>query len=304
MNSRFLVIICVTVMAFTLTGCESSQFGNFQNFFSWNKSTINKPPMDETREAQNQVVEENGYSPIKRAEGDQPWLRENPDRYAEEMARNNSIEPTEPRRMIDSSLLEAEEREQAYTAFGKTDTKLAEQEAPPAKREPQFAIRTSDDTEKTCPDAVIVPELQTLYTFSPEDSQSSSDMVATVWIGAIDARCREIDGEKFLSMQIIFDALAGPKGKRSDTDGDGDLDDLILNYPYFVAITSNKGTILIKDVYDVPMRFKSGELHARKIMRINQRLPALIAARGVVNEALVGFQMNSDQLDYSKTQAP
>jgi len=161
----------------------------------------------------------------------------------------------------------------------------------------QTITKTSNATTEPsveCPEVSTVEELEVVYTFMPETSRAAEDLLATIWLGDIETECKIRDNQLVLYMDVTFDGLIGAKGReKSDQE-------ISFSHPYFVALTSKRGTILSKEIHAVPITFRRGDKHARKVVRIKQKLPADITQDKTLNEVLIGFQLNNDQLNYNK----
>jgi hypothetical protein len=139
----------------------------------------------------------------------------------------------------------------------------------------------------TCPNAMTVPELQTLVQVVP--GPNGAAIQSSGRINKVTATCeREGDTGVVSSLAIEFAGLrTTPAVTRIDL-------------PYFVALADATGNIEGKQQFTMPLSFPSNAQVTKAVDNITVHVPLKNAQLGNVHTIVVGFQLTQSQLDYNR----
>ena len=73
-----------------------------------------------------------------------------------------------------------------------------------------------------------------------------------------------------------------------------------FSHPFFVAITSDNGDILAKEIFAASLTYPAGADSQTYTERLRQVIPIDNRDRGANYKVLVGFQLTPDQLAYNR----
>jgi len=144
----------------------------------------------------------------------------------------------------------------------------------------------------TCPQAQIVPDLQTLVQFPPGanvQNQNTQTILSAGRINSVTTSCdREGDTGIVSSLAVEFTGLRTQPAVAH------------LNLPYFIAVADSDGNILGKQQYTAGMDFKPDTPVGRSVDNVTVHLPLKNAQLGNVYTLVLGFQLSQAQLNYNR----
>jgi hypothetical protein len=142
----------------------------------------------------------------------------------------------------------------------------------------------------TCPQAQIVPDLQTLVQFPPgANTQNTQAILSAGRVNSVTTSCeREGDTGVVASVGVEFTGLRTQAALAH------------LNLPYFVALADSDGNILGKQQFIAGMDFKPDTPVGRSADNVTVHLPLKNAQLGNVYTLILGFQLSQAQLNYNR----
>ena len=148
------------------------------------------------------------------------------------------------------------------------------------------AIR-SEIPKLICPSVGLVKDTTTLTRFREGGTYDTGDVLYSAFLSNMSSNCM-LDGNEVVS-DVAFD-VTGVKGPASGTDQ--------ISLPYFVAVTTQGGGILSKQVYNSVI-----DLSRDGRGTVREHLNLHLDARGTKDlhefEVLIGFQLSDDDLVYN-----
>lgn len=147
-----------------------------------------------------------------------------------------------------------------------------------------------------CPQAEVVQELRNLNEFAPMAPQKPDQMVSSVRIANLKTICRSVDSTSVtLDLAVTLTGALGPKARVNPTDKPS------FAYPYFVALTTDDGKIVAKEIHAVSLSYAKGQNTLTQEETLSHTLPVRLAsgAKGPYR-LLVGFQLADEQLAYNR----
>lgn len=145
-----------------------------------------------------------------------------------------------------------------------------------------------------CPTVQIVEDLGRLYEFNAGQSQKSSNLVSSVKMNEAQSSCSYSDRSVTVDLKLALDGKIGPKGRRSSSEKP------FFSYPFFVAVTSDSGKILAKEIFAASMTYDAGQSEQLYFETLRQIIPADSRAQGSRYKIMVGFQLSEKQLTYNR----
>lgn len=147
-----------------------------------------------------------------------------------------------------------------------------------------------------CPVVRIVSDLNQVHQFTHGDKPAPQENISSIWMRDVQDRCELTDDNTVaIDITLAFEGLIGPKGRLHADDNPG------FSYPYFVATTSNDGSIIAKEVFAVTLSYDKDEKTRTKIEKVRQAIP--VDGRDYKNyKILIGFQLNDQELAFNRTQ--
>ena len=138
-----------------------------------------------------------------------------------------------------------------------------------------------------CPAVGLVKDTTTLTRFREGGSYDTDDVLYSAFLSRMTSNCAK-DGNEIIA-DIAFN-VTGVKGPASGTDQ--------ISLPYFVAVTTQGGGILSKQVYNSVIDLsKGGRGSVRE--HLNLHLDAGETKDLHDYEVLIGFQLSDDDLVYN-----
>jgi len=145
-----------------------------------------------------------------------------------------------------------------------------------------------------CPSVKVVPELGTYSEFLDSGSTRESDLVSRVTISNVKSACNADDKNITMDLKIPFYGVLGPQA-HAMSGGQP-----FFSYPFFVAVTSESGKILAKEVFAASITYRQGANSQTYFENMRQIIPVEARDHGSRFKILLGFQLNPDQLDYNR----
>jgi len=146
-----------------------------------------------------------------------------------------------------------------------------------------------------CPSIQIVEDLGRLYEFNAGQSMKSSNLVSSVKMEEAQSTCEFGNRSVTVDLKLAFDGKLGPKGRRSSTEKPA------FTYPFFVAVTTDSGKILAKEIFAASMTYSASQNEQLYFETLRQIIPADSRAQGSRYKIMVGFQLAEKQLAYNRT---
>ncbi len=145
-----------------------------------------------------------------------------------------------------------------------------------------------------CPQIEIVTELAAFHDFADPQSMKASDLVSLVEISQAQSACEYTAKSVTVDLKVTFDGMLGPKGRLHDSDRP------FFSYPFFVAVTSPGGQILVKEVFGASLTYDAGQNRHAYYENLRQIVPVKSRGDGSRHKVLVGFQLTPEQLAYNR----
>lgn len=145
-----------------------------------------------------------------------------------------------------------------------------------------------------CPEVQIVEDLSRLHEFNAGQSMKSSNLVSSVSMEEAQSTCSYGDRSVTVDLKLALEGKLGPKGRRSSNEKP------FFSYPFFVAVTSDNGKILAKEIFAASMTYGSGQDEQLYHETLRQIIPADSRAQGARYKVMVGFQLAEKQLAYNR----
>ena len=145
-----------------------------------------------------------------------------------------------------------------------------------------------------CPSVQIVEDLGRLHEFNAGQSMKSSNLVSSVTMEEANSTCSYGNRSVTVDLKLAFDGKLGPKGRRSSSEQSS------FTYPFFVAVTSDSGKILAKEIFAASMTYGQGQNEQLYHETLRQIIPADSRAQGSRYKIMVGFQLAEKQLAYNR----
>jgi hypothetical protein len=147
---------------------------------------------------------------------------------------------------------------------------------------------------ENCPNVAVANELGELHQFSGNDSSDERYRVSSVRISDVASGCRYNEHNVVVEMNIRFEGEIGPHGRVLSSD------EARFAYPYFIAIASEQGNIMAKEVFAATLSFPEGEDKSIHVENVNQIIPISGTMGDATRSVLVGFQLSQQQLSYNR----
>ena len=145
-----------------------------------------------------------------------------------------------------------------------------------------------------CPQIQIVDDLSRLYEFNEGQSMKSANLVSSVIMEKAQSTCSHGDRSVTVDLKLSFNGKLGPKGRHSSKEKP------FFSYPFFVAVTSDSGKILAKEIFAASMTYDAGQSEQLYFETLRQIIPADSQAQSSRYKVMVGFQIAEKQLAYNR----
>lgn len=156
--------------------------------------------------------------------------------------------------------------------------------------------QTSDALATGCPEAEVIQELRNLTEFAPMAPATPDNMVSSVRIANLKTVCRSVDSTSVtLDIALTLTGSLGPRARIKPTDKPS------FAYPYFVALTTDDGKIVAKEIHAVSLSYDKGQDRLTLEETLRHTLPIRLSGGHITPyRLLVGFQLSDDQLAYNR----
>lgn len=144
-----------------------------------------------------------------------------------------------------------------------------------------------------CPRIEIVDELSSFSEFT-SDTMSQSNLVSRVDLNQVESSCSIKSGQVTLDLKLAFNGTLGPKAKLRNNDKP------FFSYPFFIAVTNDKGVILAKEVFAASMTYERNENEHTYYENLRQIIPITSYAEAKQFTVMIGFQLTNEQLKYNR----
>lgn len=146
----------------------------------------------------------------------------------------------------------------------------------------------------SCPSVSVRPDLQKLTEFQDDSKQTDAGKVSEVEILHVQNTCRVEKDALVMQVDITVAGKTGPKARIKSSDQPS------FAYPYFLAVTDEKGTVLSKEIFAVTIAYGKDKNEMTQTENIFQNMPFPNAEAGQVYSVIIGFQLTEEQLAYAK----
>lgn len=182
-------------------------------------------------------------------------------------------------------------------AYGPESTRAVEKEtldsAAPASAivdAPQ-QVATTPAADQPCPKVSVVEELNMLPRFRMDSG--GRDLLLDAHITGVNSTCQYKDGDIAIDLDITFTETGSAAALSTD------IEKSLTTYPYFVAVTTNDGTIKAKQAYSVMILWAKGKDQITQTDRVRQVI-SLNGRPASGYRIMVGFQLTPDELAYTR----
>ncbi len=146
----------------------------------------------------------------------------------------------------------------------------------------------------TCPGVSVRPDLRRLVEFYDDSNPSESTRVSEITILDVKNTCRVEKDMLVMQIDLSLTGKTGPRARMKPGDKPS------FAYPYFVAVTDPKGTVLSKEIFAAPVSYEANQNEFSKVESIFQNMPFPDASVGQIYNVIVGFQLTPEQLAYNQ----
>lgn len=145
----------------------------------------------------------------------------------------------------------------------------------------------------TCPSVSVRPDLASMADFYDPAKTTESTKISEAAITGVKNTCRVEDGRIIMQVDLSVTGKTGPKARVKPADKPS------FAYPYFIAVTDSKGTVVSKDIFAVSLSFASDQNEIATTETVFQNMPVPDTSIGESFNVIVGFQLTNEQLDYN-----
>ncbi len=149
---------------------------------------------------------------------------------------------------------------------------------------------------QTCPEAVIVDDLESMSEFTDPANPVSRNLVSTISLTGLNSECTYNEEANNVAVQLAmnFEGRLGPRGRARNGDKP------FFAYPYFVAVTTPGGEIMAKEVFATSVSYGKEENMLAQSESLRQIIPLEKNSTAKGYKVLVGFQLDEQQLAYNR----
>ena len=145
-----------------------------------------------------------------------------------------------------------------------------------------------------CPKVSVVSELNAMHQFANPQKPSPRSKISSITLTELKSSCNTEDDNLIVTLDLTFVGKLGPKARIRENDRPS------FAYPYFLAVTSNQGNIVAKEVFAATVKYETGEDNIIHTETLRQIIPQ----DGNVSkkhEILLGFQLSEGELAYNRS---
>lgn len=153
---------------------------------------------------------------------------------------------------------------------------------------------TKAAADATCPPVTTIEDLKQISQFESPSLQIDDTLISHAEITRVSSDCTINDYNVAIEINMMFSGNIGPKGKVTATD------EANFSYPYFVALTSENGETLAKEVFTANLSYKGEQIEAMTTDNMRQIIPLDEQGHSTVKEIMIGFQLDEDELSYNR----
>lgn len=145
----------------------------------------------------------------------------------------------------------------------------------------------------TCPPISARTDLTHLIEFSDPAKAGDATKVSEATMTSVKNSCKVENGGIIMQIDLAFTGETGPKARAKPTDKPS------FAYPYFVAVTDEKGNVVSKEIFAVTLAYDANQKTVIQDETIYQNMPVPDTAAGQTFHVITGFQLSADQLAYN-----
>ncbi len=139
-----------------------------------------------------------------------------------------------------------------------------------------------------CPDVQIVQDLSRIYDFK---NAQPSNLASSAIMEEVQSTCAYGDRSVTVDLKLAINGSTGSNTPQDKT---------FFSYPFFVAVTSDSGKILAKEIFAASMNYDAGQTAQTYHETLRQIIPADDRIQGSRYKVMVGFQLTEKQLAYNR----
>ncbi len=144
-----------------------------------------------------------------------------------------------------------------------------------------------------CPEVTIVSDLSRLNEFANDQSNNADNLISSVAMTNTQTTCEFTDNSVTVDLELTMQATLGPKAGSTSKQQ-------TFSYPFFVAVTTNSGQILAKEIFAAGISFDAGASEKLYIETLRQIIPADNRLHASRMKVMIGFQLTQQQLAYNR----
>lgn len=144
-----------------------------------------------------------------------------------------------------------------------------------------------------CPPISTRADLTHLVEFTDPAKASDTTKVSEATMTGVKNNCKVENGGIIMQIDLAFTGETGAKARAKPTDKPS------FAYPYFVAVTDEKGTVVSKEIFAVTLAYDANQQQINQTETVYQNMPVPDSAAGQTFHVVAGFQLSEDQLAYN-----
>ncbi len=142
-----------------------------------------------------------------------------------------------------------------------------------------------------CPQIEAVGELRAMSQFINPNRPTDSGLVSRLDITDLQSICSADVNNVTVDINILMNGTIGEAGRGAKAS---------YTYPFFVAVTTNKGEILAKEVFTAALTYAPGQMTQSYTEKMRPVIPLKNGENANKYKILIGFQLAPDQLAYNR----
>lgn len=144
-----------------------------------------------------------------------------------------------------------------------------------------------------CPSVSIRPDLAYMVDFYDPAKPSEKTKISEATMTNVQNTCRLENGRIAMQVDLSVHGKTGPKARVKPSDKPS------FAYPYFIAVTDSKGSVISKDIFAVSMGYAADQNETSTNETVFQNMPVPDSSVGEFFNVVVGFQLTNEQLTYN-----
>lgn len=145
-----------------------------------------------------------------------------------------------------------------------------------------------------CPQVAVVEDLKNLTQFETPAKPTPGSKISSITLSGIKSSCAVTEKTVAVDIGLRFDGQLGPQADEWKSQSRS------FAYPYFIAVTTQSGEIISKEVFAATISYDKAEKALTQEESIRQVIPLRDGKAASSYEILVGFQLTEDELNYSR----